>query len=111
MELQNFIDGKFVPASEHVDSLNPSTGQVYARVPDSTPDIVDLAVQAAERAMPGWGAKSAKQRSDIPSAGTKELASVTPYYNGPKNNGKSDCNTHESSVPVPILTIIEIRQY
>lgn len=33
--LENFIGGKFVPCSSYVDSYNPSTGDVYCRVPDS----------------------------------------------------------------------------
>jgi len=63
--LENFIDGKFVACCQHIDSLNPSTGTVYAKVPDSAGDVVDLAVHAAEKAMPVWGSKSNKQRSDI----------------------------------------------
>lgn len=33
--LENFIDGKFVPCSSYIDSYNPSTGDVYCRVPNS----------------------------------------------------------------------------
>lgn len=33
--LENFIAGKFVPCSSYIDSYNPSTGEVYCRVPDS----------------------------------------------------------------------------
>lgn len=33
--LENFIAGKFVPCSSYIDSYNPSTGDVYCRVPDS----------------------------------------------------------------------------
>lgn len=33
--LENFIGGKFVPCSSYIDSCNPSTGDVYCRVPDS----------------------------------------------------------------------------
>lgn len=33
--LENFIGGKFVPCSSYLDSYNPSTGDVYCRVPDS----------------------------------------------------------------------------
>ena len=44
---------------------NCHSGEVYARVPDSTPEHVEQAVQAAERAMSVWGGYSPKQRSDI----------------------------------------------
>lgn len=33
--LENFIGGKFVPCGGHVDSYDPSTGEVYCKVPDS----------------------------------------------------------------------------
>lgn len=33
--LENYIGGKFVPCSRHVDSYDPSTGELYCRVPDS----------------------------------------------------------------------------
>ena len=48
--LQNFISGKFVDASDFIDSFEPSTGEVYAKVPASGPKDVELAIQAAENA-------------------------------------------------------------
>lgn len=33
--LENYIGGKFVPCRSHIDSYDPSTGEVYCRVPDS----------------------------------------------------------------------------
>lgn len=33
--LENFIGGKFVPCYAHIDSYDPSTGEVYCKVPDS----------------------------------------------------------------------------
>lgn len=33
--LENFIGGKFVPCRSHIDSYDPSTGEVYCKVPDS----------------------------------------------------------------------------
>ena len=48
--LQNFINGKFVDASDFIDSFEPSTGEVYAKVPASGPKDVELAIQAAENA-------------------------------------------------------------
>ena len=48
--LENFIDGRFVPCSRHIDSYNPATGEVHLRVPDSGEEEVQLAVEAAQRA-------------------------------------------------------------
>lgn len=38
--LENFIGGKFVACKSHIDSYDPSTGEVYCSVPDSGPEEV-----------------------------------------------------------------------
>lgn len=63
--LENYIGGKFVPCSKLIDSFNPSTGEVYCRVPDSGPEEVDAAVRAAKEAFPDWSAKSPAERSKV----------------------------------------------
>lgn len=46
------IDGEWVAASDGAmfDSVNPSTGQIWSRVPEATEADVDRAVRAADRA-------------------------------------------------------------
>ncbi|KAK9954065.1 hypothetical protein ABG768_016172 [Culter alburnus] len=63
--LENYIGGKFVPCSRLIDSFNPSTGEVYCKVPDSGPEEVDAAVKAAKEAFPDWSAKSPAERSKV----------------------------------------------
>ncbi|XP_019632799.1 PREDICTED: aldehyde dehydrogenase family 8 member A1-like [Branchiostoma belcheri] len=63
--LQNFIDGQFVGTENHIDSYNPSTGEVYAKVPDSGEAEVNAAVHAAKEAFPGWSETPAAERSRI----------------------------------------------
>lgn len=53
VHVQNFINGQFVEASRYLDSWNPATGKVWARIPDSGQEEVDLAVRAAQDAFPG----------------------------------------------------------
>ena len=48
--LENFIGGKFVPCTNHIDSYDTSTGKVHCKVPDCNEDEVDLAVKAANEA-------------------------------------------------------------
>lgn len=62
-EIQNFINGEFVEHHEHLDSYNPGTGEVWAKVPDSGKNEVDLAVQAAKQAFPSWCALSPETRA------------------------------------------------
>ncbi|XP_077669192.1 2-aminomuconic semialdehyde dehydrogenase isoform X2 [Eretmochelys imbricata] len=63
--LENFINGKFVPCSSYIDSYDPSTGDVYCRVPDSGKEEVEAAVTAARDAFLGWSSKSPQERSQI----------------------------------------------
>ena len=49
-QLENFIDGGFVPCDRHLDSYNPATGEVHLQIPDSGEEEVEKAVQAALRA-------------------------------------------------------------
>ena len=52
--LENFINGKFVAAVHYIDSFNPSTGGVCAKVPASGAKEVELAVEAAQNAFHGY---------------------------------------------------------
>lgn len=46
--LENYINGKFVPTTSHIDSYDPSTGEVFLKVPDSGKEDIDNAVEAAK---------------------------------------------------------------
>ncbi len=63
----NFIDGKFIAPTggAYFDDIDPATGAVCARVPDSDGRDVDAAVRAAAKAFPAWSAASAEQRSRV----------------------------------------------
>uniref|UniRef100_A0A9L0IY15 Aldehyde dehydrogenase 8 family member A1 n=1 Tax=Equus asinus TaxID=9793 RepID=A0A9L0IY15_EQUAS len=63
--LENFVDGKFLPCDSYLDSYDPSTGEVYCRVPDSGKAEVAAAVAAARAAFPGWSARSPQERSQV----------------------------------------------
>lgn len=62
--LPNFIDGQWTAsgASRHVESSNPATGAVLARVPLSSASEVGAAVQAASRAFVIWRRTPATER-------------------------------------------------
>lgn len=66
-ELDNFIDGMFVPpvSGTYFDDLNPATGSVIARIPDSDAADVDQAVTAAKEAFAAWSVTPAEERSRI----------------------------------------------
>ena len=52
--VENFIDGVFTEGKEYLDSFNPSTGKVWAKIPNSSADEVNDAVSAARKAFPGF---------------------------------------------------------
>ncbi|KAK5603855.1 Aldehyde dehydrogenase 8 member A1, partial [Crenichthys baileyi] len=63
--LENYIGGRFVSCRNYIDSYNPSTGEVYCKVPDSSKEEVDAAVAAAKEAFPDWSAHSPQQRAEV----------------------------------------------
>lgn len=56
------IDGKGVAAPGVIDVVNPATGAMIAQAPDCSAELLDLAVEAARRAFPGWRATPLKAR-------------------------------------------------
>lgn len=68
LRLQNFIGNQFSAYSgieQWIESLNPSSGDVLAHVPRSTPTDVERAVDAAARAFPTWSQTSRSERSNF----------------------------------------------
>lgn len=63
-----FIDGHYVPArsGKTFKTLDPYTLKPWARVPDAGTEDIDLAVDAAQRAMQGpWGQMNGFQRAKL----------------------------------------------
>ena len=67
IHIRNFIDGEHREAvsGNTIDDIDPSTGQAYTRVPDSDARDVELAVDAARRAFPGWSSTPRRERSRL----------------------------------------------
>ncbi|MGD9942443.1 MAG: aldehyde dehydrogenase [Burkholderiaceae bacterium] len=64
MGLRNFIDGQFRSAAgAAMDVSNPATGRVVGSLPDSGEQEVGQAVDAAQRAQPGWAKLPAVARA------------------------------------------------
>lgn len=64
---QQYIDGAFCDAAETFDSLDPATGQTWARMPAASAADVDRAVTAAHRALRegSWPTTTATQRGKL----------------------------------------------
>ncbi len=66
-EYQLFIGGSWTPAAsgETFDSLNPFTGEVWAKIPLAGAADVDRAVRAARAAFPAWKSTFGKDRARL----------------------------------------------
>ncbi|GLV26893.1 NAD-dependent succinate-semialdehyde dehydrogenase [Sphingobium sp. Cam5-1] len=68
MELKReacLIAGEWITGDEWIDVDNPATGAIIGRIPSFGRDIAAKAIAAAERAMPAWAAKTAKERANV----------------------------------------------
>ncbi|HAI04671.1 MAG TPA: succinate-semialdehyde dehydrogenase (NADP(+)), partial [Pantoea sp.] len=58
-------DGQWHRTSTTFDVTNPATGEVIAQVAKAGKAETEQAIAAAERAFPGWRARTAKARAEI----------------------------------------------
>jgi aminomuconate-semialdehyde/2-hydroxymuconate-6-semialdehyde dehydrogenase len=67
IRLANLIDGRLQAPQDNrwLDIYEPATGAVFASCPDSTAADVEAAVQAAQKAAPGWAAMPADERARL----------------------------------------------
>ncbi|MEC7241318.1 MAG: aldehyde dehydrogenase [Myxococcota bacterium] len=65
--LNNWIGGLATPPRDrgYFDNLNPATNEILCHVPRSKAVDVELAVQAAQKALPAWASTSAAERADL----------------------------------------------
>lgn len=66
-DILNYIDGALVPpaSGEFFANYEPATGLIYSRIPNSDERDVQMAVEAARRAAPAWGALTAEERAAV----------------------------------------------
>ncbi|MDV5227833.1 NAD-dependent succinate-semialdehyde dehydrogenase [Providencia rettgeri] len=64
---QAYINGQWVNANDNsqFDVTNPANGEIIAKVSNVGAAQTQQAIDAAEKALPAWRAKSAKERSQI----------------------------------------------
>jgi acyl-CoA reductase-like NAD-dependent aldehyde dehydrogenase len=65
LTLQHFTENSFTTtaSSKHIDSFEPKSGKLIARVPCASADEVDAAVKAAKAAFPAWSKTPRAERS------------------------------------------------
>ena len=96
-----FIGGEWVEPSGKgtIEVVDSTTEEVMGRVPEGTPEDVDLAVQAARRAFEEWSQASLAERADAcraigaaMAARSEELAALI---------------AREVGMPLPLSTMIQ----
>ncbi|BDB27636.1 NADP-dependent succinate-semialdehyde dehydrogenase [Cupriavidus sp. P-10] len=62
---QCYIDGRWIDGERRIDVTNPATGERVGQVPQLGADETRQAIEAANRALPAWLARTAKERSAL----------------------------------------------
>ena len=67
MTIKNYINGKLIAPEDgnYIDNYNPSIGEVYGQIPNSSKEDVENAYQAAAKAFPKWSNSTLEERSEI----------------------------------------------
>ena len=75
MKVLNFINGELQEAlnGQSMDNYNPAKGEVYAQVPDSDHQDVQLAYDAAQAAYPNWSVLPAEEKFKYLNAIAEEI--------------------------------------
>src|SRR5262249_26103383 len=86
-----YVDGKWVSATsgKTFDLDNPATGEIIGKVPSLSAAETRNAIEAANRALPGWSKKTAKERAqamrrwfDLVMANQEDLARLMTLEQG-----------------------------
>ena len=102
IEIKNYINGELIqPESEtYIDNVEPATGKVYSKIPDSGDKDVAKAVEAAEKAFKGWSSTSAAERS----ATMLKIASVIEE----KLDVLAAAESRDNGKPLKLATAVDI---
>src|SRR5690606_2666216 len=67
MNIKNYINGEFTNPQNNqwIDNYNPSNGEVYGQIPNSSKEDVENAYLAAKLAFPSWSQTTLEVRSRI----------------------------------------------
>jgi len=65
--IKNFINGEWYEpkAGKYLENINPATGEVIGKIPDSDETDIEMAVDAASKAFPKWSIIPVEDRFKI----------------------------------------------
>ena len=101
-EYRNLIGGEVRPASSGrvLDSVDPSTGEVWARIPQSDATDVEAAVAAAKAAFPAWAALPPDSRSEY----LKQVANLFLVH----GEELAALESRDNGNPLPIMQYVDV---
>ncbi len=102
MKIQNYINGQFVNPTlgNYIDNYNPSNGEVYGQIPNSTKEDVEKAYEAAEKAFPSWSNTTLATRSKI-------LSKIAELIKG-KLHFLGEAESIDNGKPISLAKAIDI---
>jgi aldehyde dehydrogenase len=103
---ENFIGGAWTPptAGEYRENLSPATGEPFCEIAYSTPDDIELALDAAHAAKAAWGKTPAAGRAAVLDAiadamqDNLEMLAIAESW----DNGKPVRETLNADLPLAI---------
>jgi len=102
LTLTNYVDGHLSPPrhDRYLDVVEPATGAVFARCPDSDAADIDCAVAAAQRAFPAWAALSAEHRAQVLNRIAERIEARLDEF--------ADAEARDSGKPVKLARSLDI---
>jgi acyl-CoA reductase-like NAD-dependent aldehyde dehydrogenase len=115
-QLGSLVDGEIITGGQSFDVINPSTGEVAARVPQADSALLDRAIGAALRAQPTWARDIEARRAairamcDAIQASFPELAELAAIEKGTPEGGNELLaaiwfGRHIAESPIPVEVI------
>ncbi|MEM8966122.1 MAG: aldehyde dehydrogenase family protein [Bacteroidota bacterium] len=105
-QYDNYIGGKWTPPikGQYFDNVSPVDGANFTRIPRSTAEDIDAAIDAAWAAAPAWNNSSATERSnmllkiaDVMEQNLEDLARAETW-----DNGKALRETRAADLPLAV---------
>jgi len=84
----------------YIDNYNPSNGEVYGQIPNSTSEDVEKAYKAAEKAFPNWSNTTLAKRSKI-------LSKIAELIEG-KLHFLAEAESKDNGKPISLAKAIDI---
>lgn len=101
LTFRNLIGGELRPAAsgQLLDTIDPTTGEVWARIPRSDASDVGAAVDAAEAAFPAWSSMTAVQRGGY----LEQIAQIFLDH----GDELADLETSDNGMPIYVTQIMD----